>query len=451
MNIELPNEIEEILDTLESAGYEAYVVGGCVRDSLMDKIPKDWDICTSALPEQTRVVFSGYVIIDLGLAFGTVALLPHQASIEPVEITTFRIDGVYSDNRRPDMVLFSESLEDDLSRRDFTMNAMAYNPQTGIIDLFGGIDDITNKLLKCVGDPEKRFQEDALRIMRAMRFASVLGFNIDKETSRAMQENCNLLQNIAKERIRSELNKMLLGQGISSLLIDYKYIIAEIIPEIIPMFGFEQNNPHHSFDVYTHTVLSVDHAISDLMIRLTMLLHDIGKPMCYTEADDIGHFYEHSRISTDLTKEILLRLKYDSNTIKTVSELVLYHDVEIEPRNKHIKRWLNRIGEERLFQLIEVQRADAMAQSESSRDEKLDKLNKLPDIIKGIIEQQQCFSLKDLAINGHDLLALGVSDGKEIGIVLNQLLEIVIDEKVENNKEELANVVISMYPWTCQD
>ena len=444
MNIELPNEIEEILNTLESAGYEAYVVGGCVRDSLMGKAPKDWDICTSALPEQTRAVFREYAVIDLGLNFGTLALVMQKSQLEPVEITTFRIDGVYSDNRRPDSVAFSKSLADDLSRRDFTINAMAYSKRTGIIDLFGGKEDLANKIVRCVGDPAKRFQEDALRIMRAMRFASVLGFQIEKQTLMAMNDNRRLLERIAKERIANELNRMLLGTGVDEIFIGHKGIIAEIIPEIIPMFDFRQNNPHHGYDVYTHTVMSIACAKNDLTIRLTMLFHDIGKPMCYTESDEIGHFYGHPKISADMAKEILLRLKYDSNTIKTVTELVLYHDIEMKPRSKNIKRLLGKIGETRLRQLVEVQKADAMAQAEPFRNEKLEILSRIPDIVTEIIKQQQCFSLKDLAINGSDLLKLGFTEGKEIGIMLNRLLDMVINELVENSKESLSKAASSI-------
>ena len=437
MNIELPENIEYTIKTLEASGFDAYIVGGCVRDSLMGKTPKDWDVTTSALPEQVKEAFPEHVIIDLGLKFGTVALLPHQPPHEPVEITTFRLDGAYSDNRHPESVIFSDNLKEDLSRRDFTVNAMAYNPKIGIVDMFGGKKDLEDGIIRCVGNPDKRFQEDALRIMRAMRFASVFGFTVHRETSNAMLEHKSLLRNISAERIANELNKMIVGQGIGEELLIHRDIIAEIIPELIPTFGFMQNNPHHLWEVYLHTAQSIQYATSDVVIRLTMLFHDIAKPQCYTEKDGIGHFYGHAQISSDIAKEVLSRLKYDNSTIKAVTELVLNHDADIEPRRKHIKRRLNKIGEVRLRQLIEVKKADAMAHAEPYRQERLDKLSKIPSMISEIIEQRQCIAIKDLAVNGSDLMEIGISEGPRIGELLNHLVDMVIDETIENDKDDL--------------
>ena len=434
MIIKIPNEVQYIIETLQSNGHQAYIVGGCVRDSVLGKESKDWDICTSALPEQTMKCFDGHRIIETGLRHGTITLILNHM---PFEITTYRIDGKYSDNRRPDTVEFVSSLKADLSRRDFTINAMAYNPDEGIVDFFFGMNDLQNGIIRCVGDAGQRFQEDALRIMRALRFASVLGFSIDGDTSKAMLDNCILLKNIAVERIASEINKMIIGDGFSGIILNHLPVIAEIIPEIMLMNGFEQNNPYHCHDVLKHSLLSIDHAPKDVVIRLTMLFHDIAKPKCYTESNGAGHFYGHPQISSEMAKTILLRLKYDNNTIKGVTELILYHEADIQPKREHIKRWLNKFGEAGLRQLIEVKRADAMAQSVLSHKKKLGALDKISGLINEIIGQQQCFSLKELAVNGNDLLAAGFEEGARIGVILNRLMEMVINEKVKNNKDEL--------------
>jgi len=417
MIIKIPNEVQYIIETLQKSGYEAYIVGGCVRDSILGKEPKDWDICTPSLPEQTMKCFAEYHIIETGLQHGTVTLMLNHI---PFEITTYRIDGQYSDNRRPDKVEFVSSLKADLSRRDFTINAMAYNPNEGIVDFFGGMDDLNTGIIRCVGDAGQRFREDALRIMRALRFASVLSFSIEEDTSKAMLDNKNLFKNIAVERIANEINRMITGNGVSNILLKYLPVITEIIPEIAPMNGFEQNNSYHCHDVLHHSLFSIDHAPKNIVIRLAMLFHP--------------------QVSSDMAKAILLRLKYDNDTIKDVTELVFYHDANIQPDIKHVKRWLNKIGEEKLRQLIEVKKADAMAQSVYYQKEKLGTLDKISDVLNEIIEQRQCFSLKDLAVNGKDLLAVGFEEGVEIGAALNRLIEMVIDEQVENDKHELLRI-----------
>jgi len=437
MIIKIPNEVQYIIETLQKSGYEAYIVGGCVRDRILGKEPKDWDICTPSLPEQTMKCFAEHHIIETGLQHGTVTLMLNHI---PFEITTYRIDGQYSDNRRPDKVEFVSSLKADLSRRDFTINAMAYNPNEGIVDYFGGMDDLNTGIIRCVGDAGQRFREDALRIMRALRFASVLSFSIEEDTSKAMLENKILLKNIAVERIASEINRMITGNGVSNILLKHLPVITEVIPEIAPMNGFEQNNSYHCHDVLHHSLFSIDHAPKNIVLRLAMLFHDIAKPQCYTESNGIGHFYGHPQVSSDMAKTILLRLKYDNDTIKDVTELVFYHDANIQPDIKHVKRWLNKIGEEKLRQLIEVKKADAMAQSVYYQKEKLGTLDKISDLLNEIIEQQQCFSLKDLAVNGKDLLAVGFEEGVEIGAALNRLIEMVIDEQVENDKHELLRI-----------
>jgi len=441
VNISIPNEVKFIIDTLEKSGYEAYAVGGCVRDAILGMEAKDWDICTPALPEQTKQCFKGCRIIETGLQHGTITLLIDH---KPFEITTYRIDGIYSDNRRPDKVEFVGDIREDLSRRDFTINAMAYNPSKGILDYFDGIQDIKNKTIRCVGDPDKRFQEDALRIMRALRFASVLGFNIEDETSAAIHRNKGLLRNISVERISMELNRLIVGSNTGDVLLSYASVLEEIILEIRDMIGFEQNSPYHHLDVWRHTVESVAKTPAEIVLRLTMLFHDIAKPKFYTEVDKIGHFYRHQKAGSDIAEEVLSRLKYDNNTIEIVKQLILYHDADIQPRRKHIKRWLNRIGEEQFRRLIVIKRADAMAQSEKYRQDKLTVLDNILPVLDEIIDRQQCFSLQDLAVNGRDLLEIGIPEGAAVGQILNQLLDLVIDESVENEREVLLKIAAEL-------
>jgi len=438
VNINIPEEARYIIGTLAEHGHEAYIVGGCVRDAVLGITPQDWDICTPALAEQTMQCFAGRHIVESGLRHGTITLvLDHQ----PFEITTYRVDGVYSDNRRPDSVEFITDLRADLSRRDFTINAMAYSPQKGIMDFFDGMADIQNHIIRCVGDADKRFQEDALRVMRALRFASVLNFDIEDKTSAAIVRNKGLLKNIAVERIAAELNKLIVGPNAGKVLSRYTSVLEEIIPEITAMIGFQQHNPHHYLDVWEHTVKSITASPAEVALRLTMLLHDTAKPQCYTEAGGIGHFYGHPQISAEMAKEILTRLKYDNDTIETVTQLVLYHDADIRPSTKQIKRWLNRIGEERFRQLLEIKKADAMAQAEKYRQTKIAVLADILPLLNGIIEQRQCFSLKDLAVNGRDLIAIGISEGVMIGKILNQLVDMVIDEQVENDRNKLIKAI----------
>ena len=420
---------------MENSGYEAYAVGGCIRDSLRGEKPKDWDICTSALPKQMIEVFKEERIIETGLKHGTITILLNNT---PYEVTTYRVDGKYTDNRRPDNVKFVDVLKRDLARRDFTINAMAYNPKTGLVDYYDGQKDIEYKKIKCVGNPNKRFQEDALRIMRALRFASELGFTIDEDTKQAMEDNRKLLQNISAERIATELNRFIIGKDVNVLLMNHQQIFTEIIPELVNTIGFEQNTPYHCYDVFTHTTHSIQNAPTDVKLRLTMFFHDIGKPDCYTEDEiGIGHFYGHAAVSVEKAELILKRLKYDNDTIETVKELILYHDAELQTRNKNIKRWLNRIGEERFRQLIQVQNADGMSQEHIHGEQKRLSLEKVLLMLDVILEEQQCFSLKDLAVNGKDIVDMGVLEGKQVGIILNRLMDMVIDEEIENNRESL--------------
>ena len=434
LEIKLPDEVKYIIKTLENCGYEAYAVGGCVRDCLMGKSPKDWDICTGATPEQTIKSFADKRIIKTGLAHGTVTLMLENNAYE---ITTFRKDGIYKDNRHPETVDFITDIKSDLARRDFTINAMAYSPNKGIVDHFGGINDIEKKEISCVGEAEKRFDEDALRIMRALRFSSTLDFKIHPKTSIAIIRKKNLLKNIATERITTELNKLLIGINAEKVLLEYSEILEIIIPEISEMIGFEQHNPNHDMDVWKHTVKSISGAPQDIISRITMLFHDMAKPVCFTFSNGKGHFYGHPKKSAEMAETILRRLKYDNYTIQTVTTLVLYHDTEIICEEKQIKRWLNRLGEENFRRLIDIKKADATAHAKISRQTSLEKLEKVIDLTDKIIETKECFSLKELKINGNDLQALGIPAGAEIGKMLTALLDVVIDEEIENDRTAL--------------
>jgi len=437
-NIKLPNAAEYIIASLEKRGFEAYAVGGCVRDSVMGKKPKDWDICTEALPEQTMQCFAGQRIIETGLKHGTVSLLLNN---EAYEVTTFRADGIYKDNRRPETVEFIKDIKGDLARRDFTINALAYNPEKGIQDPFGGMADIKGKTIRCVGDAEKRFGEDALRIMRALRFASVLEFEIEAATAAAVKKKCGLLRCIAAERVSAELGALLIGGGVGSVLLSYSSVIEAIIPEISETIGFVQKSKYHDLDVWEHTVRSVTYATEDILLRLAMLLHDIAKPLCFTEVDGIGHFRGHPQKSAEMAKGILSRLKYDKETIGAVVELILHHGKDVEPAHKPVKRWLNLLGEVRLRQLLEIKRADTMAKAAPFRQGQIEQIDAALSVLNEVIRQRQCFSIKGLEVSGRDLIAIGIPQGPDIGKVLGRLLEMVIDEEIENDRTKLLKKV----------
>lgn len=438
--ITIPDGAREIIDTLTSAGFEAYVVGGCVRDSLLGLEPHDWDICTSALPSDVMSIFSEKRIIGTGMKHGTVTILTDSGGYE---VTTFRIDGDYSDHRRPDSVTFTTSLDEDLSRRDFTINAMAYNDAVGLIDPFGGIYSLCNREISCVGSPAHRFEEDALRIMRALRFASTYGFCIEDRTAKAIHLFAPSLNNIAVERIQSELCKLLLGDGALNILLDYSDVIATIIPEIEPCIGFDQNNRYHEYTVYDH----IAHAVSnykgkDISVKVALLLHDIGKPLCYTEDINGGHFHGHAVPSRDIAEAVMNRLRFDNRTKAEVLELVLYHDAVIEPTPKTVRRWLNKIGEHRFSQLLKVRMADILAHSKGTQQSRIERCNALKSLIAEVLEAEQCFSLKDLAIHGNDVLSLGVPEGKIVGNILRHILDMVINGDVPNEIEEQIDIAM---------
>ncbi len=431
--VKLPEYAERVIDALEKAGFEAYVVGGFVRDMLTGRKSGDIDITTNALPEEMKRVFSDYRLIETGIKHGTVTVLIDHI---PVEVTTYRIDKGYTDGRHPDSVAFTRSLTEDLARRDFTVNAMAYNPKSGIVDPFGGRQDIESKTLRCVGSPEKRFTEDSLRILRGLRFSCTLGFALEENTAKASIACRSLLKNVSAERIFTELSKMLCGENIKEVLLNYTEIFEEILPELRGMKGFDQKNFHHIYDILTHTAVAVESIDPIPHLRFAALFHDSGKTDCFTiDSGGVGHFYGHPRISTDKAEKALTRLKSDSFTKNRVMSLIKLHDTPIEPTQSVIKKKLNKYGEEMFFELIKLQRADNMGIAPEFQFRQKT-YTQIENIAREILNSQQCFSLKDLAVNGNDLAELGLK-GKEIGSALKLLLEAVIDSKAENSKESL--------------
>ena len=432
--MKLPPQVNTAFEMLEAAGYEAYLVGGAVRDYVRDNSPaKDWDITTNALPEQVEEIFTGYHLIETGLKHGTVTVVIDQ---EPLEITTYRVDGDYSDHRHPDSVSFTRSLKDDLERRDFTMNALAYNPRTGVVDFVGGKVDIAGDLVRCVGDPDRRFQEDGLRMLRALRFASVYGMTIEAATAAAIHRNKHLLKGIAAERILVELTKMLCAQGAAGVLRDFADVLAVPIPELTPMFGFPQHNPHHDKDVWGHTIAVIESITPEPVLRWAALLHDIGKPSCFSLAEDgIGHFFGHSDQSTSMAESILSRLRFDNASKEQIVRLVRYHDMPITADRKPIKRLLSKHGEDATRQLIELHKADTLGQSAICRH-RIAIFEEVSQMINEILQEESCFTLKDLAVNGHDMMTLGFQ-GPTIGRVLQECLDAVLDEQIPNEHEAL--------------
>ena len=438
MILEIPKNAETILHILENAGYEAYVVGGCVRDSILGRTPDDWDITTSAKPEQVKELF--HRTVDTGLQHGTVTVLMEK---EGYEVTTYRVDGEYEDGRHPKEVTFTASLEEDLKRRDFTINAMAYNPSRGLVDLFGGMEDIDRKIIRCVGDPLERFTEDALRIMRAVRFSAQLGFSIEAETRKALKVLAPNLKHVSAERIQVELVKLLMSPHPDYLRVAYEAgITAEFLPEFDACMETPQNTPHHCYTVGEHILHSLDYVRADRVLRITMLLHDIGKPVVRkTDENGRDHFKTHGEAGEKMAGQILRRLKFDNDTIRKVTRLVKWHDDRPEGTTKSVRRAVNRIGEDIFPYYLEVQQADMLAQSEYRRAEKQERLDKVKEAYEVILNEHQCVSLKTLAITGKDLIQAGYKPGPELGEVLKEMLEHVLEEPSDNTKEKLMEFI----------
>lgn len=437
MKIELPLKVDYIINELMRHGYEAYAVGGCVRDSILGKEPEDWDITTSAKPLEVKSIFRR--TIDTGIQHGTVTVMMDK---EGYEVTTFRIDGEYEDNRHPKEVEFTANLVEDLKRRDFTINAMAYNDCEGIVDIFGGLEDIERGIIRCVGSAADRFDEDALRILRAVRFSAQLGFTIDPDTWKAAGENAEKLNNISAERIRVELNKLLLSNHPDKLIEVYKIGITKIIlPEFNAMMITEQHNNHHIYSVGIHTIKAVEAAVQDKMIRWTMLLHDIAKPECKSvDTNGEDHFYQHPEKGAEMAKQILRRLKFDNDTTDTVVRLVKWHDYRFTLNAAGMRKATNKIGEDIMELLFEVKKADILAQNPKTMTDKFTELDRAKQLYFDIKEKKECVNLKMLRINGKDLLELGYRPGIIIGETLNQLLEQVLENPELNEKSKLIHM-----------
>ena len=434
MKIILPEKVKFILDTLMQHGYEAYAVGGCVRDSVLCRIPEDWDITTAAKPDQVKNLFRH--TIDTGIRHGTVTvMLDHEG----FEVTTYRIDGEYEDARHPKEVQFTSNLLEDLKRRDFTINAMAYNDRDGLVDAFDGIGDLQRGMIRCVGNAIERFSEDALRMLRAIRFAGQLGFSIEEQTRAAIKKLAPSIAKVSAERIQAELVKLMVSGHPELLEVAWETGLTKVfLPEFDAMMETPQNNPHHIYGVGKHTIEAIKSVPGDKVLRFTMLLHDVAKPVSRMR-DEKGtdHFYGHPQTGSEMAKKILRRLKFDNDTTGRVSRLVQWHDDNPEATERNIRRAIHRIGIEQYPALFEVKRADILAQSSWRREEKLAYVDTYEQIYREILEKQQCLSLKDLAVTGNDLIESGIKPGKEIGDVLKQLLELVLEDPALNTKENL--------------
>lgn len=433
--IRLPEKVKLIIQRITDAGYEAYAVGGCIRDSLLMRTPDDWDITTSADPLQVKAIFERTV--DTGIKHGTVTVLMGG---EGFEVTTYRIDGKYEDGRHPREVIFTPSLEEDLKRRDFTINAMAYNEKDGLVDIFDGIGDIQRELICCVGNPLERFSEDALRIMRAVRFSAQLGYRIDEQTKEAIRQLAPDLKRISAERIQTELVKLVMSPHSEYLRTAYELGITKVIlPEFDACMQTPQNNPHHCFDVGEHILESMKAIPADRVLRLAMLFHDIGKPETVTvDEEGISHFHGHPVISEEIGRKVLKRLKFDNHTIDQVTRLVRYHDYYVEPSQKCVRRAIMKIGEDIFPLLLQVKKADMEAQSSYQREDKEENLKAVSQLYEQILIQKQCVSLKTLDVTGRDLMEqTGMAPGKKIGEVLKYLLDFVVDDPSQNQKEIL--------------
>ena len=443
--MDLPRTVADLITRLEQAGYSAYAVGGCVRDSLLSLVPHDWDLCTSARPEEMLEVFRGERVAETGLKHGTLTVIVDHV---PYEITTFRTDGAYTDHRHPDSVSFVREVAGDLSRRDFTVNAMAYSPRTGLVDLFGGQEDLARRVIRCVGVPRERFTEDALRILRALRFASVFDFDIDPETDAALRELAPTLENVAAERVRDELFKLLCGPGVGRILRAYPDVIACVIPDVRPMIGYDQRNHHHSYDLWEHTVQGIEGVPPEADLRLTMLLHDTGKPsVCTLDEKGEAHYRGHQAASAEIAERVTDALRCDRETRERVIRLVRHHDIPMRTDSGAVNldrtfllRRLNSFGEKDLRALFLIHCADRTATGYSTREREEQRLAERMGALDALLAEQPCFTLKDLAVNGNDLKALGLR-GPALGDALQQLLEAVMDGRVPNEKVALNDFV----------
>ena len=457
----VPSAALEALRRLWAAGYEAYLVGGCVRDALLGREPGDWDIATAALPEQVKAVFAGERVIETGLKHGTVTVLLGRTDCHDqcehwsrkdknltslsLEITTFRTEAGYADHRHPDAVAFTSSLEKDLARRDFTINAMAWDPEEGIVDPFGGRADLEAGVIRCVGDPARRFDEDALRILRALRFSAQLRFSVEADTAAAALALRQTLELVSRERVAAELTKLLCGPDARRVLTEHWPILAVVLPELDPMAGLDQRSKYHCYDVLEHSAAAAEAVPPEKLLRWAALLHDAGKPACL-RIDEAGggHFYGHAKVSAELARTVLTRLRFDKDTVRRVAALVELHDYPIDPPEgspeRAIRKLIGKLGEEDFFRLLALKRADALAHHPDYRG-RTAACDRLEALARELLSQPPCFTVKDLAIDGNDLLALGIPRGPELGRTLNALLEAVLDGRAPNEREALLGEV----------
>lgn len=439
IKINMPENANRIIHTLQDAGYEAYIVGGCVRDAMLGREPDDWDITTSATPEEVKALFCR--TIDTGIAHGTVTVMFGK---EGYEVTTYRVDGKYEDHRRPASVTFTASLIEDMKRRDFTINAMAYNEEEGLVDHFDGIGDLKKQIIRCVGNPKERFDEDALRILRAVRFAAQLDFQIDENTREAIRNQSVFLRDISAERIHVELTKLLVSKHPERLRAAYELgVTAVVLPELDRMMETSQNNKHHIYSVGEHTLNVVKEVPPTETLRWAALLHDVAKPVTKTTDEKGDHFYGHNEVGAKMARKILLRLKFDNATIARVERLVLWHDYGMgeKPTLRSFRKSLSKMGADMFEDYVYIKRADILAQSAYMQEQKLANLEQLKIYYRQILEQQQCLSLKDLEVTGKDLIEQGMKPGKEIGDMLHYLLECVLENPEQNQRDTLLKLV----------
>ncbi len=434
MRIDIPENAKYILNTIHEAGFEAYIVGGCVRDALLGRIPQDWDITTNALPGDVKRLFRR--TIDTGIEHGTVTVMMGK---EGYEVTTYRVDGIYEDSRHPKEVTFTASLVEDMKRRDFTINAMAYNEEEGLRDEFEGVKDLEAHIIRCVGNPRERFSEDALRIMRAVRFAAQLDYEIEEETRNAIKELAPTLSRISAERIQTELVKLLVSPHPEMIKTAYELGITKVIlPEFDICMETDQNNIHHMYNVGDHTVEALKNVAPQRLLRLTMLMHDMGKPATIKiDEEGVTHFYGHDEVGSRIAHDIFRRLKFDRDTMDRVCNLVRYHDYRFPAKDSSVRKAINRVGEKDFPLLLEIRYADTMAQSEYLRGEKLKLIEDTKEVYRQVLERKDCVSLKDLAVNGKDLIAVGVAPGKKLGDILGAMLRDVLETPEHNSKEYL--------------
>ncbi|NLJ71072.1 MAG: HD domain-containing protein [Clostridiaceae bacterium] len=434
----IPSQIKLAIKLLNQHGFEAYLVGGSVRDLLLNKIPVDYDLTTSARPEQISQVFAEFQVIPIGLKYGTVSVIIEQM---PIEITTYRVETEYTDFRHPEQVCFSTDLSADLARRDFTINAIAFHPDSGLVDPFSGYQDLNNKIIRTVGQPQERFTEDALRILRALRFAASFGFTVKEQTAKYIHEFASLLKNISQERIQHEFRQIMLAPNLSSIFYDFRDIFAVFIPQLAATFDFEQNSPYHEHDVFCHTIEVICNTPPELDLRLAALYHDIGKPATFTlDSEGIGHFYQHPKVSAQIARSNMQELKFENKLIDTVETLVLYHDYPLELDQIILKRRLQKFGPDIMKKLITLKKADIAGKSRVIQHEQINYLNQVSLILKKIIQSKPALKITDLEINGYDAMALGLK-GPQIGQALNQIFDLVLTEKLENKRELLLKAL----------